>query len=123
MKLLPMQRTIIWAFKSSRCWLAHFVGVLPNRLVRLVNGKMLAQEIRGNDSPQNKAKRDALAEWVSAINASGGFGTWAWDVAFEAAQVHDIISRHSSAGSGGQSRGNGAVQNEPDSQLMVRTKM
>ncbi len=27
-------------------------------------------------SPQNKAKRDALNEWVKAINAAGGFGRW-----------------------------------------------
>ena len=44
---------------------------------------MLALEIKGTDSPQNKAKRDALSEWGKAINGTGGFGQWAWDVAFK----------------------------------------
>ncbi len=69
---------------------------MPDFLVRLRNGVTLALEIKGVDSPQNKAKRDALAEWVNAINAAGGFGAWVCDVAFEAAQVHDIVSKHAS---------------------------
>jgi type III restriction enzyme len=66
---------------------------VPDFIVRLRNGVTLALEIKGVDSPQNKAKRDALAEWVNAVNAAGGFGRWAWDVAHEAAQIQDIISR------------------------------
>ena len=37
-------------------------------------------EIKGLDSPQDQAKRAALAKWVQAVNEHGGFGTWAWDV-------------------------------------------
>ena len=62
--------------------------------MKLTNGKTLALEIKGEDSPQNKAKRDALAEWVAAINSVGGFGEWAWDVAFEPAHLHDIVAKH-----------------------------
>lgn len=51
-------------------------------------------DAKGEDSPQNVAKRDALKLWVDAVNAKGGFGTWCWDVAFEPAQVHDIVRRH-----------------------------
>jgi type III restriction enzyme len=43
---------------------------------------------------QNKAKRDALNEWVKAINAAGGFGRWTWDVAFKPGEVQDIITKH-----------------------------
>jgi type III restriction enzyme len=67
---------------------------LPDFIVRLANGKTLVLEIKGEDSPQNVAKRDALKLWVDAVNAKGGFGTWCWDVAFEPAQVHDIVRRH-----------------------------
>jgi hypothetical protein len=67
---------------------------LPDFIVRLANGKTLVLEIKGEDSPQNVAKRDALKLWVDAVNAKGGFGTWCWDVAFEPAQVHDIVQRH-----------------------------
>jgi type III restriction enzyme len=67
---------------------------IPDFLVRLANGKTLALEIKGEDSPQNKAKRDALGEWVAAVNGAGGFGPWSWDVAFEPAKIRDIVDRH-----------------------------
>jgi type III restriction enzyme len=67
---------------------------LPDFIVRLANGKTLVLEIKGEDSPQNVAKRDALKLWVNAVNTKGGFGTWCWDVAFEPAQVHDIVQKH-----------------------------
>ena len=54
---------------------------------------MLALEVKGTDSPQDKAKRLALDEWIGAINASGGFGRWDWDVAFAPHQIEDIIRR------------------------------
>ena len=58
---------------------------------------MLALEIKGVDTPQNRAKRAALAEWVEAVNAAGGFGKWFWDVAFKPADVHDIVTKHAAA--------------------------
>lgn len=67
---------------------------LPDFIVRLANGKTLVLEIKGEDSPQNVAKRDALKLWVEAVNAKGGFGTWCWDVAFEPSQVQDVLHRH-----------------------------
>ena len=52
-------------------------------------------EIKGVDSPQDQAKRAALAQWVEAVNAHRGFGAWAADIAVgEAAQVRDVIDRH-----------------------------
>lgn len=47
---------------------------------------------------QNSAKRDALALWVKAVNAKGGFGRWCWDVAFKPAEIQDILSRHTHHG-------------------------
>ncbi len=67
---------------------------VPDFLVRLASGKTLVLEIKGEDSPQNQAKRDALNQWVEAVNAKGGFGPWCWDVAFKPAQVQDILVRH-----------------------------
>jgi type III restriction enzyme len=69
---------------------------LPDFLVRLTVGKTLVLEIKGEDSEQNRAKRAALDAWVQGVNAKGGFGVWAWDVAFEAAEIQDILVRHSS---------------------------
>ncbi|MEO8998029.1 MAG: DEAD/DEAH box helicase family protein [Rhodanobacter sp.] len=67
---------------------------IPDFLVRLANGKTLVLEIKGEDSEQNKAKRAALDVWVQGVNQKGGFGQWCWDVAFEPAQVHDIVDIH-----------------------------
>jgi len=67
---------------------------LPDFLVRLANGKTLVLEIKGEDSEQNRAKRSALDAWVKGVNAKGGFGAWSWDVAFQPAQIQDIVQRH-----------------------------
>ena len=68
---------------------------VPDFIVRLSNETFLVLEIKGSDSPQDKAKRHALDEWVRAINASGGFGRWAWDVVFEPGGFQDTIIEHS----------------------------
>ncbi len=81
-------------FQVHYLWQGSRRRFIPDFIVRMANGLTLALEIKGEDSPQNKAKREALDEWVRAINAAGGFGTWAWDVAFQPAQVHDIVCRN-----------------------------
>ena len=68
---------------------------IPDFLVRYVSGKTLVLEIKGVDSPQDQAKRAALAQWVEAVNVHGGFGTWAWDVVVgDAAGLRDVVDRH-----------------------------
>jgi hypothetical protein len=57
-------------------------------------GKTLVLEIKGEDSEQNRAKRAALDARVKGVNAKGGFGIWCCDVAFEPAQIQDIIQKH-----------------------------
>ena len=84
---LGFQIYYIWAGSRRR--------YIPDFVVRLTNGKSLVLEIKGVDSPQNKAKRDALNEWVQAINGAGGFGEWVWDVAFQPSDVQYIITKHS----------------------------
>lgn len=51
-------------------------------------------EIKGVDSEQNRAKRDALDLWVRGVNVHGGFGVWASDVAFQMAHIRDILEKH-----------------------------
>lgn len=85
------------SFQIHYLWQGSRRRYIPDFIVRLANGKTLALEIKGTDSQQNKAKREALDEWVRAINSAGGFGQWSWDVAFDPAQVHDIVAKHASA--------------------------
>jgi type III restriction enzyme len=69
---------------------------VPDYLIRLANGKTLILEIKGEDSEQNRAKRLSLDVWVQGVNSKGGFGGWCWDVAFEPAQIQDILTMHCS---------------------------
>ena len=82
-------------FQIHYLWQGSRRRYIPDFIVRLANGKTLALEIKGTDSEQNKAKREALDEWVQAVNSSGGFGEWSWDVAFKPNQIHDIVARYS----------------------------
>jgi type III restriction enzyme len=47
---------------------------IPDFLVRFKSGKTLVLEIKGEDSPQDQAKRRAMDQWVQAVNAQGGLG-------------------------------------------------
>jgi type III restriction enzyme len=85
-------------FQIYYLWGGSRKRFIPDFIVRLANGRNLVLEIKGEDSPMNSAKRDALALWVKAVNAKGGFGSWCWDVAFEPAEIQDILSRHTHHG-------------------------
>jgi type III restriction enzyme len=68
---------------------------IPDFIVRYASGKTLVLEIKGVDSPQDQAKRAALAKWVDAVNSHGGFGTWAWDVVVgDAMGMRDVVDKH-----------------------------
>ncbi len=70
----------------------------PDYLIRLVNGKILVLEIKGQPNDESKAKHAALAQWVEAVNQKGGFGIWCGDVAYKAAEFQDVLSRHGANG-------------------------
>ena len=65
----------------------------PDFLIRLTTGKMLVLEVKGQDTQQNKSKREFLAEWVAAVNAHGGFGQWACDVSFDPGDIGEVLAR------------------------------
>jgi type III restriction enzyme len=63
----------------------------PDYLIRLTNGVNLVLEVKGQDTPQDKAKRDYLSEWVNAVNDHGGFGTWKWGVCMNPSDLATVI--------------------------------
>ena len=65
----------------------------PDFLIRLVSGEMLVLETKGQDTEQDRVKRQSLDEWVNAVNAHGGFGRWRWDVARQPGDIQDILAR------------------------------
>ncbi|WJI28285.1 hypothetical protein M0646_08455 [Thermosynechococcus sp. B3] len=62
----------------------------PDFLVRLKNGDHLILETKGQDTEQDEAKRQYLAEWCEAVNAHGGFGRWRAEVAKTPGEIQDI---------------------------------
>ena len=77
--------------------LYNFNGVVrryyPDFLIRLTNGEYLILETKGVDDEQNKAKREALNEWVEAVNVQGGFGKWHCDVSFHPSDMETILRK------------------------------
>jgi type III restriction enzyme len=67
----------------------------PDFLIRLKGGKTLVLEVKGQDSQENRTKREFLKEWVEAVNAHGGFGKWAWDVSLNPGDLSGILQKHS----------------------------
>lgn len=81
-------------FQVYYMWKGSRRRYVPDFIVRFKSGRMLALEIKGQDSEQNRAKRAAMKEWCDAVNAKGGFGHWSSDVVFEPAKVHDVLRSH-----------------------------
>jgi type III restriction enzyme len=63
----------------------------PDFLVKLKTGTMFVLEVKGQDSPQDQAKRSALDEWTRAVTAHGGFGHWQWAVSRAPSDIADLV--------------------------------
>ena len=70
----------------------------PDFLIRFRSGDMLVLETKGQDSEQDRTKRRFLDEWITAVNAHGGFGRWAGDVSRAPGDIQGILSRHAGIG-------------------------
>lgn len=61
-----------------------FKGVVrkyrPDFLIKLNTGHMLILETKGQETQQDRTKREFLKEWIEAVNQQGGFGVWHWAV-------------------------------------------
>ena len=65
---------------------------VPDFLVRLVNGRMLILEMKGKETEQDAVKREAVCDWVRAVNGVKIFGRWESGVAYSAADVESMIA-------------------------------
>ena len=48
----------------------------PDFLAKLSNDKILVIETKGEEDQKDKVKREAMREWMRAVNQNGGFGRW-----------------------------------------------
>jgi type III restriction enzyme len=65
----------------------------PDFLIRLEDGLRLALEVKGENTDQDRTKREFLAEWIEAVNEDGGFGRWACAVSFSPSDLLDLLPR------------------------------
>ncbi len=54
---------------------------------------MLVLETKGQETDQDKTKRQSLDEWVRAVNEHGGFGRWRWAVSRNPGEIHGILGK------------------------------
>ena len=67
---------------------------IPDYLIKLINGKTLLLEVKGQITEQEEAKWSATRKLMTAINSKKAFGKWEFDVVTEMAKVHDVILKH-----------------------------
>ncbi len=74
-----------------------FMGIVqkyrPDFIIRLKNGSHLVLETKGQDTQQDRTKREFLDEWVRAVNEHGGFGKWQWAVSTHPSDVANILQK------------------------------
>jgi type III restriction enzyme len=66
----------------------------PDFLIKLDNGKMLVLETKGQETQKDKVKREALAEWIAAVNGLEEFGEWVNDVSYDVKDVDGIVGKY-----------------------------
>jgi len=72
-----------------------FKGVVqkyrPDFIIWLKTGSHLIVEVKGQDTQQDRTKREFLDEWARAVNEHGGFGKWQWAVSTHPSDVAGIL--------------------------------
>lgn len=66
----------------------------PDFLIRLDNGVTLVLETKGQETEKVRIKRQALEEWVNAVNETEEFGRWASDISYAVKDVDGIIEKY-----------------------------
>ncbi len=64
---------------------------IPDYIIELTNGDKLVLEVKGQDSDENRVKREFLNLWVKAVNQTKRFGKWHWAVVFNSSEIHDVL--------------------------------
>jgi len=78
-------------FEVAYIFSGEFHKYRPDYLILLTNGLTLIVETKGHFTAKDETKRRYLGEWVSAVNAHGGFGKWEAGLAFKPSDLPKII--------------------------------
>lgn len=64
----------------------------PDFLIRLSSGDYLVLETKGQDTEEDRVKREYLKEWCEGVNEHGGFGRWHWAVVKQPGEIWDVLA-------------------------------
>jgi type III restriction enzyme len=67
---------------------------IPDYIIELTNGDKLVLEVKGQDSDENRVKREFLNLWVKAVNETNRFGKWHWAIVFNSSEIHDVLNSY-----------------------------
>jgi type III restriction enzyme len=81
-------------FEILYIWQGVVKKYRPDFLIRLANRLNLVLEVKGQDTQENRTKRQFLGDWVKAVNEHGGFGKWTWDLSLQPKDVVDILAKY-----------------------------
>jgi type III restriction enzyme len=87
-------------FEILYIWQGIVKKYRPDFLIRLTNGVNLVLEVKGQDTQENRSKRQFLDEWVKAVNEHGGFGLWKADVVLQPKEVVGILRKYAKVEAG-----------------------
>ncbi len=65
----------------------------PDFIIRLTNGTNLILETKGQMTQRDITKRQFLKEWIEAVNAHGGFGSWTSAVSVNTSDIKGILEK------------------------------
>ena len=65
----------------------------PDFLIKLSNNRYLVLETKGQETEQDRVKREYLKEWIFAVNEHGGFGVWSYAVAFQPGDIIEVLEK------------------------------
>lgn len=78
-------------FEIFYLWDGQVHTYYPDFILKFNNDRYLILEVKGKTKDQDRAKWAAAEEWVSAVNANGGFGTWSFKVLTNPKNLFEIL--------------------------------
>jgi type III restriction enzyme len=78
-------------FEVYYLWQGKVHTYFPDYLLRFEGDRYLVLEVKGQKTEQDAAKWAATEEWVRAINAHGGFGSWRFAALEDMGELFNVL--------------------------------
>ena len=78
-------------FEIFYLWQGQAKTYYPDYIIKFEGNRPLILEVKGQVTDQDKAKWQAIKEWVTAVNSSGNFGTWDFKVLDDPKNLFEVV--------------------------------